>query len=80
MRKRTIEYLDLLRHAVAHIMETFPIVLREDGEMYDRRYRTKRVILEICDEMQRAIETGVPYQTRLDPRPAAPRVAHPAGT
>jgi len=33
-------------------------------------YRTKRVILEIYDEMQTAMETGVPYQTRLDPPPA----------
>jgi hypothetical protein len=39
-------------------------------------YRTKQVILEIYDEMQRAIETGEPYQTRLDPPPADPVVAH----
>jgi len=41
-------------------------------------FRTKRVILEIYDEMQQAMETGEPYQTRLDPPPADPRVAHPA--
>jgi hypothetical protein len=40
-------------------------------------YRIKRVIQEIYDEMQRAMETGVRYQTRLDPPPADPRVAHP---
>jgi hypothetical protein len=40
-------------------------------------YRTKRVILEIFDAMQRAIDTGEPYQTLLDPPPADPRVAHP---
>lgn len=39
-------------------------------------YRTKRVILEICHEMQQAMETGEPYQARLDPPPADPRVAH----
>ena len=27
--------------------------------------------------MQQAIETGQPYQTRLDPPPADPQVAHP---
>ncbi|MBU0703865.1 MAG: hypothetical protein KKC18_08355 [Chloroflexi bacterium] len=27
--------------------------------------------------MQRAIETGEPYQTLLDPPPADPRMAHP---
>ena len=40
-------------------------------------YRTKRLILEIYDELAQAIETGEPYQTRLDPPPADPRVAHP---
>ena len=39
-------------------------------------YRTKLVILEIYDEMQRAIDTGTPYQSRLDPPPADPSVAH----
>jgi len=39
-------------------------------------YRTKRVILEIYDEMKQAMESGEPYQTRLDPPPADPRVAH----
>jgi hypothetical protein len=61
---------------VDYIMETFPIVKRED-EVAHGEYRTKRVILEIYDAMQRAIETGHPYQTLLDPQPADPRVAHP---
>jgi hypothetical protein len=38
----------------------------------------KPIILEIYDEMQRAMETGEPYQTRLDPPPADPRVGHGA--
>ncbi|MCC6763159.1 MAG: hypothetical protein IT293_00720 [Deltaproteobacteria bacterium] len=41
--------------------------------------RTKRVIFEIYDDMQRASTTGEPYRTRLDPPPADPRVAHAAG-
>lgn len=40
-------------------------------------YRTQRVILEIYDAMAEAMRTGKPYQTRLDPPPADPRVAHP---
>jgi hypothetical protein len=32
--------------------------------------------LEIYDAMAEAERTGVPYQTRLDPPPADPRVAH----
>jgi hypothetical protein len=39
--------------------------------------RTKLVILDIYDRVERAIETGEPYQTVLDPPPADPRVAHP---
>ena len=58
-----------------YIMETFPIVKRKDEKQYGE-YRTKRVILEIYDEMRRAMETGVPYRTRLEPLPADPTVAH----
>jgi len=34
------------------------------------------VILEIYDEMRQAMETGVPYETRLVPPPADAAVAH----
>jgi len=40
---------------------------REYGE-----YRTKLQILDIHDRMQRAIDTGEPYQTLLDPPPGPP--------
>ncbi len=63
--------------AVAHIMDTFPIVRRRDEERHGT-YRTKEMILEIYQAMQAAIRTGVPYQTRLDPPPADPRCCHPA--
>jgi len=59
-----------------YIMETFPIVRKNDEKAHGE-YRTKRVILEIYDEMAEAIRTGRPYKTRLDPPPADPRVAHP---
>jgi hypothetical protein len=36
------------------------------------------VILEIYDEVQRAIESGLAYAPRLDPAPADRRAAHPA--
>ncbi len=65
----------IARDDVDYIMETFPIVKRKDETAYGE-YRTKRVILEIYDAMQRAIETGQSYQTLLDPPPADPRVAH----
>jgi hypothetical protein len=64
------------RDDVDYIMETFPIVRKNDEKVHGE-YRTKRVILEIYDEMAEAARTGKPYQTRLDPPPADPRVAHP---
>ena len=63
------------RDDVAYIMETFPIVKRKDIAKHGE-YRTKRVILEMYDEMATAMRTGVEYQTRLDPPAADPRVAH----
>jgi len=57
------------RDDVDYIMETFPVVKRKD-EAAHGEYRTKRVILEICDAMQPAMDSGEPYQTRLDPPPA----------
>jgi hypothetical protein len=40
------------RDAVDYIMNTFPIVRRKDEARYGE-YRTKRVILEIYDQMQK---------------------------
>jgi hypothetical protein len=66
----------IARDDVDDIMETFPIVKRKD-EAAHGEYRTKRVILEIYDKMQQAMDRGQYYQTRLDPPPADSRVAHP---
>jgi hypothetical protein len=63
------------RDDAAYILETFPIVRRNDEKAHGE-YRTKRVILEIYDAMAEAARTGTPYATRLDPPPADPRVAH----
>jgi hypothetical protein len=56
---------------MAYIMDTFPIVRRKDEEKHGE-YRTKRVILEIYDEMAEAMRTGKPYQTSLAPPPGPP--------
>jgi len=62
---------------VDYILDTFPIVRRKYEERHGE-YRTKRVILEIYDEMAEAQRTGGEYRTRLDPPPADPAVAHDA--
>ena len=42
------------------------VVKRKDEQAHGE-YRTKRVILDIYDAMQQAMEAGTPYHTRLDP-------------
>ncbi len=64
------------RDDLDYIMETFPIVKRKDLKRHGE-YRTKLRILDVYDAMQKAIDSGEPYQTLLDPPPADPRVAHP---
>ncbi|MGB6070056.1 MAG: hypothetical protein WBG53_05865 [Rhodococcus sp. (in: high G+C Gram-positive bacteria)] len=56
------------RDDVDYILDTFPIVRRKDEEAHGE-YRTKRVILEIFDAMQGAIDTGIAYETVIDPAP-----------
>lgn len=65
----------LNRDEVGYVMDTFPIV-RKNDEKKNGEYRTKRLILEVYDTMAKAIESGEPYRTILDPPPADPRVAH----
>ena len=67
------------RDAVAYIMDTFPIVRRKDEEKHGE-YRSKRVILEIYDEIENALHSGIPYDTRLNPPPADARCCHATRT
>jgi hypothetical protein len=64
-----IDLFSTARSAVEYIMETFPIVRKQDMKTHGR-YHTKETILEIYDGMAHAAKTGDPYQTLLDP-PAA---------
>jgi hypothetical protein len=63
------------RHAVEHILDTFPIVRKTDEEDH-KRYRTKEQILAIYDAFAEAARTGQPYRSPLDPPPADPRCRH----
>jgi hypothetical protein len=56
------------RDDVDYIMDTFRGV-KEHDEATHGEYRTKRIILEIYDKMQEAIDSGVPYQPIVDLRP-----------
>ena len=53
------------RDDVVYIMETFPIVKRKDEATYGE-YRTKRLILEVFDQMAEAIANGTSYNSSLD--------------
>lgn len=50
---------------VDYIMETFPIVKRKD-EAAHGEYRTKRLILEIYDQMAEAVTVGSTYVSPFD--------------
>ena len=63
------------RSALSYILDTFSIVRSKDEKQYGE-YRTKRVILEIYDEMRSVATTGEPYRTVLDPSPADPSCCH----
>lgn len=61
---------------ISHILDSFP-VLRRKEEAQLGEYRTKRLVLDVFDAMQEAIDGGVPYATDLKPLPGqGPR--HPA--
>jgi hypothetical protein len=62
------------RDDAAYILDTFPIVRRKDEQQHGE-YRTRRVILEMYDEMSAGVAA---YTTRLDPPPGDARAAHPA--
>ncbi len=82
------------RDDVDYIMDTFPIVEREDRKRYDGTYRTKDLILDRYDALAPFIPpaagpTSTPqltpdslndYETFLDPPPADPSIAHPPST
>lgn len=58
------------------VIDTFP-VMGPRGDAMHGEYRTKRVILDIYDEMAEAMRTGASYRTRLDPPLGDPRYCHP---
>ncbi|MDC0743215.1 Eco57I restriction-modification methylase domain-containing protein [Polyangium mundeleinium] len=58
----------LSRDDTEHILDTFPIVRRDDEKAHGE-YRTKLVILEMYDAMTEAVRFARPYETRLDPPP-----------
>ncbi|MEW2075324.1 DNA methyltransferase [Streptomyces sp. NPDC013433] len=59
----------LRRADVEYVMETFPVVKREDEAAHDGAYRTKDLILDVYDRMAEARATGGEYRTVLDPPP-----------
>ncbi len=63
------------REDVDYIMDTFRVWKEKEEEQYGE-YRTKLVILEMYDEMRRAMESGGAYRARLEPKLADPAVRH----
>lgn len=59
------------------LLDSF-MVLRKYEERDHNEFRTKRIVLEIYEEMAAAKQAGRAYQTRLNPVPADPSCCHPA--
>lgn len=55
---------EIPRDDVAYILDTFPVVLRNDERAYGE-FRTKLAILKIYDALARATATGEPYISPL---------------
>ncbi len=66
----------LSRDDTAYVLETFPIVRRNDEKEHGGAYRTKDRVLEVYDALAEAARAGAAYATRLTPPPAHPRVTH----
>lgn len=56
------------RREIDYMLDAFPIVRRHDVDAYGE-YRTKRLILENYDAMQRCIDEGTTFVSSLDPAP-----------
>jgi hypothetical protein len=67
----------LTRSQTEWLLDSFT-VLRKYEERDHQEFRTKRMVLEIYDELAESIHTGEPYQTPLDPPPADPRCCYPS--
>ena len=67
------------RDDVDYIMETFPIVRRNDENEHGE-YRTKNLILDSYDRMAEARKNGEQYKTVLDPPPGDPSLRHDPDT
>ncbi|WP_113718095.1 Eco57I restriction-modification methylase domain-containing protein [Arthrobacter dokdonensis] len=66
----------LSRNEVEFVMDSFVLMDQHDCVLFGE-YRTKRLILEAYDVMQHAIDTGIPFESTLNPPPGqGPR--HPS--
>ncbi|RKG87105.1 Eco57I restriction-modification methylase domain-containing protein [Corallococcus terminator] len=67
---------ELKRADIEHVMDSFPVVRKNDEKANDGVYRTKEAILSIYDELVAAERSGTPYRTRLSPPPADESITH----
>ncbi|CAM9658579.1 unnamed protein product [Phaeothamnion confervicola] len=67
----------LSREQAEWLLDSFT-VLRKYEERDHNEFRTKRIVLEIYEEMAAAKHAGRVYHTRLNPVPADPSCCHPS--
>ncbi len=70
-----IQLYGLDRSQAEWLIDSFT-VLRKYEERDYAEFRTKRLVLEVYDEIEAAKQAGNPYRTRLVPAPADPSLCH----
>ena len=63
----------LTRSEADHVLDSFPVVRKYEEAAPEKgghgEFRTKRMVLELYDQMAEAARTGVPWRSPLDPPP-----------
>lgn len=72
-----LHFYGLSRDQAEWLLDSFTVLRKYEERDHDE-FRTKKLVLEIYDEMAAARSAGSPYETRLDPSPADPRCCHPS--
>ncbi len=68
---------ELNRLVVRAVSDVVGIIVNRHEESQRGYCRAKFVVLDTYDGLATAAQSGQPYQTRLNPGPADPHVAHP---
>ena len=70
-----IHLYGLDRSQAEWLIDSFTVLRKYEERDFDE-FRTKRLVLEVYDEIELGKQLERPYQTRLEPGPADPSLCH----